>query len=45
MVFGRVVGGEEFVQAMEREGSGGGSCRRRVTIANCGEVSAKTKAA
>jgi len=37
-VFGRVVEGHEVVQAMEAVGTGEGKTRKKVTIADCGEL-------
>lgn len=38
VVFGKVISGYEVVQKMERCGSRGGNCSKKVTIMNCGEV-------
>lgn len=38
VVFGRVVQGMELVRSMEKQGTSGGKTRKRVVIADCGEV-------
>mmetsp|Transcript_7087 Transcript_7087/g.15258 ORF Transcript_7087/g.15258 Transcript_7087/m.15258 type:complete len:303 (-) Transcript_7087:101-1009(-) len=38
VVFGKVVSGYEFVEAMERCGSKGGNTSKKVAIQDCGEV-------
>ena len=40
VVFGRVIEGMEVVTAIEAVGSGSGTCRQKVTIADCGEEKA-----
>ena len=41
VVFGRVIEGMEVVKAIEAVGSGSGTCRQKVTIADCGEEKTK----
>ena len=40
VVFGKMIDGEEIIDAMELQGSGSGQCASPVVIADCGEVSA-----
>lgn len=35
IVFGRVIGGKEVVKAVEAQGTGSGTPKKRVTIASC----------
>ena len=44
VVFGRLCAGQEVVKAMEAVGSGSGDCRKKVMIADCGEVATEKKA-
>jgi len=44
VVFGRLCAGKEVVEAMEAVGSSSGDCRKRVMIADCGEVATEKKA-
>jgi peptidylprolyl isomerase len=43
VVFGRVVEGMGVVKEIEGVGSGGGQTRVKVTVADCGQVTDKTK--
>ena len=38
VVFGEVVSGLEVVKKMEREGTAGGKPKKRIVIADCGEL-------
>ncbi|XP_076933527.1 peptidyl-prolyl cis-trans isomerase-like [Bidens hawaiensis] len=38
VVFGKVVEGYEVVKAIEKVGSGSGSCSKQVVIADCGQL-------
>lgn len=44
VVFGKVVAGQDVVKAAEEVGSGSGSTRLPVIVADCGELPKKTKA-
>ena len=43
VVFGRVVEGMSVVKEIEGVGSGSGQTRVKVTVADCGEVTDKSK--
>eukprot|EP00442_Polarella_glacialis_P036570 CAMPEP_0115079234 /NCGR_PEP_ID=MMETSP0227-20121206/17990_1 /TAXON_ID=89957 /ORGANISM="Polarella glacialis, Strain CCMP 1383" /LENGTH=383 /DNA_ID=CAMNT_0002466705 /DNA_START=74 /DNA_END=1225 /DNA_ORIENTATION=+ len=42
VIFGQVLDGMDVVKKMEREGTGGGSPKQKVTIVDCGETKSKS---